>query len=327
MKQVQQAAEAVLQQLETVIYGKRPILELVLTCLLAEGHLLLEDVPGTAKTLLAKTLARTLGGGFRRLQCTPDLLPGDVTGSSVFNQKTGDFEFHPGPVFTQVLLADEINRATPRAQASLLECMAERQVSVDNRTYLLKRPFFVIATQNPIEHEGTFPLPEAQLDRFLMRLAIGYPSVAAEEQMLVRAAADPLEKVTPVMSLETLAQLQDQIREVHVHPEVRKYIVQVTTATRNARELVLGAGPRATQGLYRACQARAALAGRTFVLPDDVKRLYPAMLYHRVILGTEGRLSKRSVQQVVDQAVGLVPAPIVDAVPAATGRPVGRSAE
>ncbi|HSU81325.1 MAG TPA: AAA family ATPase, partial [Thermoanaerobaculia bacterium] len=179
MKQVQQAAQAVLQQLETVIYGKRPVLELVLACLLAEGHLLLEDVPGTAKTLLAKTLARTLGGGFRRLQCTPDLLPGDVTGSSVFNQKTGNFEFHPGPVFTQILLADEINRATPRAQAALLECMAERQVSVDNRTYPLKRPFFVIATQNPIEHEGTFPLPEAQLDRFLMRLSIGYPNLQA----------------------------------------------------------------------------------------------------------------------------------------------------
>src|ERR1700733_13078732 len=264
MKQVEQAGEALLQQLETVIYGKRPVLELVLTCLLAEGHLLLEDVPGTAKTLLAKTLARTLGGGLPRLQCPPDLLPGDVTGSSVFNQKTGEFEFHPGPVFTRILLADEINRATPRAQASLLECMAERQVSVDNRTYPLKRPFFVIATQNPIEHEGTFPLPEAQLDRFLMRLAMGYPSAAAEEQVLVRAAP------------------------------------------RNARELVLGAGPRATQGLYRACQARAALAGRSFVLPDDVKRLYPATLYHRVILGTEGRLSKRSAQQVVDQAVGLV---------------------
>src|SRR5436305_3912287 len=327
MKQVQQAAQALLQQLETVIYGKRPVLELVLACLLAEGHLLLEDVPGTAKTLRARTLARTLGGGFRRLQCTPDLLPGDVTGSSVFNQKSGDFEFHPGPVFTQVLLADEINRATPRAQASLLECMAERQVSVDNRTYLLKRPFFVIATQNPIEHEGTFPLPEAQLDRFLMRLAIGYPSLAAEEQMLVRSAGDPLEKVVPVLSLEALAELQDQIREVHVHPEVRRYLVAVITSTRNARELVLGAGPRATQGLYRACQARAALAGRNFVLPDDVKRLYPAMLYHRVILGTEGRLSKRSVQQVVDQAVGLVPAPLVDAGPAATGRPVGPALE
>lgn len=318
MKQVQQAAEAVLQQLETVIFGKRPILELVLSCLFAEGHLLLEDVPGTAKTLLAKTLARTLGGGFSRLQCTPDLLPGDVTGSSVFNQKTGEFEFHPGPVFTQILLADEVNRATPRAQAALLECMAERQVSVDNRTYPLKRPFFVIATQNPVEHEGTFSLPEAQLDRFLMRLSIGYPSPKAEEQMLIRGErSDPLEGVVQVLSLEVLATLQDQIREVHVHPEVRSYIVQVSSATRSARELVLGAGPRATQGLYRAAQARAAMAGRTFVLPDDVKRLYPAILYHRVILGAEGRLSKRSVPQVVDQAVGLVPAPIIQPGPPA----------
>jgi MoxR-like ATPase len=325
MKQVQQAAEAVLQQLETVIFGKKPILELVLTCLFAEGHLLLEDVPCTAKTLLAKALARTLGGGFQRLQCTPDLLPGDVTGSSVYNQKTGDFEFHPGPVFTQVLLADEINRATPRAQAALLECMAERQVSVDNRTYALRRPFFVIATQNPIEHEGTFPLPEAQLDRFLMRLSIGYPSAKAEEQMLINGErADPLAALNPVLSLEALAQLQDRVREVFVHPEVRRYVIQVTSATRNARELVLGAGPRATQGLYRAAQARAAMAGRSFVLPDDVKRLYPAVLYHRVILGAEGRLSKRSPQQAVDQAVNLVPVPIVDPSSAAlaAGRPV-----
>ena len=322
MKQVQQAAEAVLGQLETVVFGKRPILELVLNCLLAEGHLLLEDVPGTAKTLLAKALARTLGGGFNRLQCTPDLLPGDVTGSSVFNQKTGEFEFHSGPVFTQILLADEINRATPRAQASLLECMAERQVSVDNRTYPLKRPFFVIATQNPVEHEGTFPLPEAQLDRFLMRLSIGYPSPQAEEQMLVRGErSDLLEGLVQVLSLEVLAKLQDRVREVHVHPEVRRYIVQVSSATRSARELVLGAGPRATQGLYRACQARAAMAGRSFVMPDDVKRLYPSILYHRVILGAEGRLSKRSAPQVVDLAVGLVPAPILEPGPLAAGRP------
>jgi MoxR-like ATPase len=318
VKQVQQAAEAVLQQLETVIFGKRAVLELVFACLLAEGHLLLEDVPGTAKTLLAKALARTLGGGFRRLQCTPDLLPGDVTGSSIFNQRTGEFEFRPGPVFTQILLADEVNRATPRAQAALLECMAERQVSVDNNTYLLKRPFFVIATQNPVEHEGTFPLPEAQLDRFLMRLSIGYPGLRAEEKMLERGdLSDPLDGVVPVLSLEVLAKLQEEVREVHVHPEVRRYIVQVTAATRGSKELALGAGPRATQGLFRVCQARAALAGRSFVLPDDVKRLYPSIFYHRVILGTEGRLSKRTVQQVVDQAVALVPAPIIDPGPAA----------
>jgi MoxR-like ATPase len=314
MQQVRQAAEEVIQQLERAIYGKRAVLQLAFACLLADGHLLLEDVPGTAKTLLAKALARTLGGNFRRLQCTPDLLPGDVTGSSVFNQKTGEFQFHPGPVFTQVLLADEINRATPRAQAALLECMAERQVSVENRTYGLKRPFFVLATQNPVEHEGTFALPEAQLDRFLMRLSIGYPALEAEEQMLVRGErANPLDEVQQVLSLEVLAQLQDRVREVYVHPEVRRYIIYVVGVTRTVKDLALGAGPRATLGLYRACQALAAMAGRPFVLPDDVKKLYPAVLCHRVILGPEGRLGRRTVQQAVDQAVGTVSVPIVDA--------------
>jgi MoxR-like ATPase len=316
MQQVQQAAEAVLQQLEQTVYGKRPVLELVLTCLFADGHLLLEDVPGTAKTLLAKTLARALGGTFRRLQGTPDLLPGDITGSSVFNQKTGEFELYPGPVFTQILLVDEINRATPRAQAALLECMAERQVSVENRTHDLGRPFFVMATQNPVEYEGTFALPEAQLDRFLMRLSLGYPSPEAEEQMLLRGERkNPFDEVREVMGLEDLARLQDRVREVHVEPEVRRYIVQVVAATRSARELVLGAGPRATQGLYRACQAFAALSGRSFVLPDDVKRLYPAILYHRVILGAEGRMSRRSVPQAVDQVVGAIAAPIPAPIP------------
>lgn len=313
MEDVKRATTAILEQLEKVIYGKRSKLERVLVCLLAEGHLLIEDVPGTAKTLLAKTLARALGGGFKRLQCTPDLLPGDVTGSSVFNQKSAEFEFHPGPVFTQILLADEVNRATPRAQAALLECMGEGQVSVDNRTYALKRPFFVIATQNPVEHEGTFALPEAQLDRFLMRLEIGYPGEAAEVKMLVESERrEPLADVEHVVSLEVLHKLQQKIREVHVHPEVRRYIVQMVAATRTSKELILGGGPRATKGLYRACQAAAAMDGRDFVMPDDPKRLYPTILYHRAILGAEGRLSRRTVNQVVDQAVGLVPAPIID---------------
>ena len=314
MDDVKRAATAVIEQLERVIYGKRPKLELVMICLLAEGHLLIEDVPGTAKTLLAKALARTLGGGFRRLQCTPDLLPGDVTGTSVFNQKTADFEFRPGPVFTQILLADEINRATPRAQAALLECMAERQVSVENKTWRLEPPFFVIATQNPVEHEGTFVLPEAQLDRFLMRLEVGYPGEAAEVKMLVESErAEPLERVERVLSLQVLEKLQQKVRTVHVHPEVRRYLVQLVASTRRSKELILGAGPRATQGLQRASQALAAMAGRDFVLPDDAKRLYPSILYHRVILGAEGRLSQRTVAQAVDQAVGGVPAPILDA--------------
>lgn len=314
MEDVKRAAAALVQELEKAIYGKRPKLQLVLTCLFADGHLLMEDVPGTAKTLLAKALARTLGGGFRRLQCTPDLLPGDVTGSSIYNQKTGEFEFHPGPVMTQILLADEINRATPRAQASLLECMAERQVSIEGQTYALKRPFFVIATQNPVEHEGTFALPEAQLDRFLMRLTLGYPSQEAEEKMLEEGKTkNTLAEVQRVMSLEVLAKVQDKVRTVRVHPEVRKYIVQAVAATRSSKQLALGAGPRATQGLYRACQALAAMSGRDFVIPDDAKVLFPTILYHRVILGAEGRLSRLTPAQAVDSAVSMVPAPIIDA--------------
>lgn len=311
MREIQAACSALLGEISKVVFGKRPKLELVLCCLLADGHLLLEDVPGTAKTLLAKTLAKTLGGKFRRLQCTPDLLPGDVTGSSVFNQKTSEFDFHPGPVFTQILLADEINRATPRAQAALLECMAEGQVSVDNRTYRLPQPFFVIATQNPVEHEGTFALPEAQLDRFLMRLSIGYPGLEAELKML-NHPGNPLDEVQAVLSLDMLLKLRQKVTEIHVHDEVRKYIVQLVAATRSSKDFVLGAGPRATKGLFRASQVVAAMSGRSFVLPDDVKRLVPSLLYHRVILGAEGRLSRRTVGQAVDQAVSLVPAPAID---------------
>ncbi len=325
MKEIKTAGDAISEQLEKVIFGKKLQLRMVLTCLLADGHLLLEDVPGTAKTLLAKCLARTLGGNFRRLQCTPDLLPTDVTGSSVFNQKTAEFVFHPGPVMTQILLADEINRATPRAQAALLECMAERQVSVEGRTYRLKRPFFVLATQNPVEHEGTFALPEAQLDRFLMRLSLGYPDEAAELQMLASGRDDdPLARVQQVLSLEVLVKLQQRVREIHVHPEVLRYLVQVVASTRSHKHFALGAGPRATQGLHRACQAWAALAGRSFVIPDDVKRLVPMLLEHRILLSAEGRLAVRSPRKAVADAVQGVPAPILDADSLASTPTLGR---
>jgi MoxR-like ATPase len=312
MTEVHAAAQRILDQLELAIFGKRSTLELVLTCLLTEGHLLIEDVPGTGKTQLAKALARIFGGSFRRIQCTPDLLPADITGSNVFNQNSNEFEFHPGPAFTNILLADELNRATPRAQAALLECMAERQISVEGNTYALERPFFVIATQNPIEHEGTFDLPEAQLDRFLMRTAIGYPDEAAEDTMLIEIDRhDLLGQVDEVSSLAELIELQEAAREVHVHPVVRQYIIRVVAATRESKDFALGAGPRASIALFRSCQALAAISGRSFVLPDDAKRLLPVVLPHRMILSTEGRLKRRSVRDALAETIDTVPAPVV----------------
>lgn len=312
MTDVHEAAQRILDQLERAIFGKRDVLELVVTCLLTGGHLLVEDVPGTGKTLLGKALARVVGGTFRRLQCTPDLLPGDITGSNVFNQNTGDFEFRKGPAFTNVLLADELNRATPRAQAALLECMAEGQISVENRTYRLERPFFVMATQNPVEHEGTFALPESQLDRFQMRLSVGYPSEEAEDAILVESAGrELLDRVDNVIELADLVALQERIREVHVHPVVRSYVIRTVTATRESDDFILGAGPRATVAVHRCCQALAAIEGRSFVLPDDAKRLFPAVLAHRLILSTEGRLKRRSVGEILHDTVASVPAPVV----------------
>lgn len=312
MKQIQQAGEAVLAELEKAVLGKKTQLRLVLTCLLADGHLLLEDVPGTAKTVLAKALARALGSDFARLQGTPDLLPGDVTGSSIYHPGTGTFTFQPGPVFTQVLLADELNRATPRAQSALLECMAERQVSTEGTTHRLERPFFVVATQNPIEQEGTFPLPEAQLDRFTMRLSLGYPSLDAEVALLAAGRTrDPLADVQAVLDGPRLAALQDAVRDVHVAPPVAEYLVRLVQATRRDKGLVLGASPRASKALQRAAQAFAGLNGRDHVLPDDLKFLLPSVLFHRLILGPEARLAGRTVREVVDGAIARIPAPAV----------------
>lgn len=301
------------ENIERVVVGKRGVIRLALVCALCEGHILIEDVPGVAKTMLARALAVSLGLRFHRVQCTPDLLPSDVTGASVFNQKTQDFEFRPGPVFTNVLLADELNRATPRTQSALLQAMAERCVSADGTTHALERPHIVIATQNPVEQEGTFPLPEAQLDRFFMRLQVGYPSFAAENEMLLNVRQHhPIDTIGCVASAEELRTAQTACREVHVDDKVREYIVRIVQATRDrkATSLILGASPRASQALYFAGQATAALVGRDFVLPDDVKALCPPILGHRVIVHPESRLRGLTAADVVRGIVDGVPAPV-----------------
>jgi MoxR-like ATPase len=300
-----------IDSIEGVIVGKRAPVRLALVALLSEGHLLLEDVPGVAKTMLARALAKSLGCSFARVQCTPDLLPTDVTGASIFNQRTQEFEFRPGPVLNHILLADEINRATPRTQSALLECMAERQVTVDGITHVVPRPFMVVATQNPVEHEGTFPLPEAQLDRFLMRAALGYPSFQHENEMLVRLHhSHPLESVQRVVSVEELSAAQAEVREVFVHDAVREYLVKLVQETRRSGDLILGASPRASQCLYRTSQALAALNNRNFVLPDDVKWLSGPVLEHRVMLNPESRLRRKTAASVIRDIVQSVPAPV-----------------
>ena len=298
-------AQKIVGNVEKVIIGKRPAVTMTLVAALCEGHVLLEDVPGVAKTMLARAFAKSIGCTFKRLQCTPDLLPTDVTGVSVFNPKTTDFEFRPGPLFAQFVLADEINRATPRTQSALLEAMAERRVSVDGTTYTLKPPFLVLATQNPIDHEGTFPLPEAQLDRFLIRLSIGYPSIEEEGKMLQRLQkSHPIDDLGPVATAAELQACQDAARDVFVDDKVRKYVLDLVHATRVHEDVALGGSPRASIALFRTAQGVAAVAGRNFVLPDDVKRMVQPVLAHRMILKPESRLRKVTPAAVLNEIIG-----------------------
>jgi MoxR-like ATPase len=320
---LQAMAARAADNIERVIVGKHDVVELLLVALLCEGHVLIEDVPGIGKTMLAKSLARTLDCSFRRIQFTPDLLPSDITGVSFFNQRQQEFEFRAGPIFSQVVLADEINRATPRTQSALLECMEERQVTSEGDTRPLPRPFMVLATQNPIELEGTFPLPEAQLDRFLLRIAVGYPSEADEKTIVRRfRIASPLDELPAVVDTEELIRMQRLAREVHVADAVEDYIVRLVRASRLHASVELGASPRATLALYRSAQARAALAGRNYVLPDDVKRLAPSVLTHRLMTSAQSRLRGRGAADVLAELLVSVPVP-VEEKPALGRQPLG----
>jgi MoxR-like ATPase len=311
IRRVQEATRAVRQNASRVIVGKEEVIDLLMAALLCEGHVLFEDVPGIGKTTLAKTLARSLGCTFQRIQFTPDLLPSDITGITFFNQKKGEFEFRPGPLLAQVVLADEINRATPRTQSALLEAMEERQISVERETVLLPRPFIVLATQNPIELEGTFPLPEAQLDRFLMRLHLDYPSQSEERLILQRfKEGQPLQELQPVLAGEQLEVLQRMIRRVRVEPAVESYIVELVRATRNHSGVELGVSPRGTLALYRASQAYAAIHGRFYVIPDDVKRVARPVLSHRLIATSQTRLHGRVMEQIIEDVLHSVPVPV-----------------
>ena len=308
---IAELAARIRANIEKIIVGKAPVIDLALVAVLCEGHLLIEDVPGVGKTTLARAIAASLGCTFSRIQFTPDLLPSDVTGVSIYNQRSQEFEFRPGPVMAQVVLADEINRATPRTQSALLEAMQERQITVDGQSYPLQRPFVVLATQNPIELEGTFPLPEAQVDRFLMRLDIGYPTAEEEHAILLRfERRDPLSELSAVTSPEELRALQEMVRTIRVEESVRGYIVDIVRATRQSDDLQLGASPRGTLALYRCAQAFAAIRDRAFVLPDDVKRLAPYVLTHRVLVSPGTRLRGRQLGEVVMDVVNTVPVPV-----------------
>ncbi|WP_067625267.1 AAA family ATPase [Alicyclobacillus acidiphilus] len=310
MRDVQRLANTIKHSVGQVIVGKHEIVEQLIVAMLARGHVLLQDVPGTGKTLMAKTLAKTMGCATHRIQFTPDLLPSDITGIHFFNVKTSEFEFRPGPVFTNILLADEINRATPRTQSSLLESMEERQVTIDGETHKLAQPFFVIATQNPVESAGTFPLPEAQLDRFLLQIHIGYPTTEEGMEVLRRFRdADPLSGVTPVVSQAEIVEAQATVTKVHIDDDVLRYLLDVVEATRQQQDVALGVSPRGSQALLRTAQVRAALRGRDYVTPDDVKALSVPVLAHRLVLAQRSRRDGQGAARVIERILNTVPVP------------------
>jgi MoxR-like ATPase len=310
MSKVQSITDQLVSNVEQVIVGKTSAIRFTVIGLLCQGHLLIEDVPGTGKTMLAKSLARSVGCSFNRIQFTPDMLPSDVTGVSIFNQKTNEFEYRPGPVMAQVVLTDEINRATPKTQAALLEAMEERQVTVDGVTHLLPEPFLVMATQNPIEYEGTFPLPEAQMDRFLLRINLGYPTSAFEVKMLSNQQLEhPINSLQQVVEVEDLLDAQRLVREVRISGEIKRYIVDLVETTRNHAELYLGASPRGSLALFRTGQAHAAIEGRDFVLPDDIKAMAVPVLAHRLIVGSAARIREVDARDIVKELLDRIPAP------------------
>ena len=304
-------ADRLQENVERIIVGKPEVVRLAVVALLCEGHILLEDVPGIGKTTLARAIARSIGCSFKRIQFTPDLMPADITGINYYNQKLGEFAFREGPLIAQVVLADEVNRATPRTQSALLEAMEERQLTVEGVTTKLPRPFLVIATQNPIELEGTFPLPEAQLDRFLVRLKLGYPDEDDEDEILARyESRSPMESLQPVVEADELVRLAEALGHLHVDPGVRRYIVRVVRATRTEGSFELGASPRASLGLMRASRAFAAINGRDYVLPDDVKAMAPCVLGHRLVLSTQARLRGREADEILAELLQRVPVPV-----------------
>ena len=310
MQKAHQIAEKVIANVEKVIVGKHDEVQLTLLGLLCRGHLLIEDVPGVGKTMLAKSIAKSIGCNFRRIQFTPDMLPSDVTGVSVFNQKTREFEFRPGPVMAQIVLTDEINRATPKTQSALLECMEERQVTVDGTTYPMARPFLVLATQNPIEYEGTFPLPEAQLDRFMIRISLGYPDPEDEITMMdAQQYVHPVEELGQVVDVEELLEAQETIKDIYIDDSVKEYIVAMVGETRKHPDVYLGASPRGSLALYKTSQARAALLGRDYVIPDDIKALAQAALAHRLIISPSARIKNVDPKAVVEEITSSVPVP------------------